>query len=306
MGDSIQCTRCNVWLSVDEFNTKRDGSFYKQCKTCTIKEKDRHKSKKCRHNMSRYTCVACNGNSLCEHNRVKSTCKECHGGGICDHNNIRSRCKECKGGSICEHDKIRSTCRECEGGGRCEHNRVRKTCKECKGGSICEHNKIRSTCRECKGGSICVHDKIRSSCKECKGGSICEHGSIRYVCILCGGNGICIHETIKTRCKICNPQGHLAYTIRAAVNRALHNNKDNNSVDYLGCSISEYKIYLESMFIEGMTWENHGEWHIDHLIPLLYENPTLEEVKKRLHYTNTHPMWGSENIAKGNKYITKL
>ena len=28
-----------------------------------------------------------------------------------------------------------------------------------------------------------------------------------------------------------------------------------------------------------MNWENHGKlWHIDHIIPLKYNNPSIEEV----------------------------
>ena len=54
-----------------------------------------------------------------------------------------------------------------------------------------------------------------------------------------------------------------------------------------------------------MNWENHGKWHIDHIIPIKYDsnNLTLDIVKSRLHYTNLQPLWGTENIAKGNRYI---
>ena len=55
--------------------------------------------------------------------------------------------------------------------------------------------------------------------------------------------------------------------------------------------------------VDGMSWDNHGEWHIDHIIPLKYNNPTLEQSIERLHYKNTQPKWESENIAKGNGYI---
>jgi hypothetical protein len=55
-----------------------------------------------------------------------------------------------------------------------------------------------------------------------------------------------------------------------------------------------------------MTWENQGSWHIDHIIPLKYDNGeelTLEETIKRLHYLNTQPLWATENIIKGNRYV---
>ena len=52
-----------------------------------------------------------------------------------------------------------------------------------------------------------------------------------------------------------------------------------------------------------MSWDNHGDWHIDHIIPLKYDNPTLEQTIQRLHYTNTQPLWATENISKGNRYV---
>ena len=57
-----------------------------------------------------------------------------------------------------------------------------------------------------------------------------------------------------------------------------------------------------------MNWENwgHGKnnttWHIDHIIPLSSAK-TIEEVEKLNHYTNLRPMWGSDNIKKGKKWI---
>ena len=32
-----------------------------------------------------------------------------------------------------------------------------------------------------------------------------------------------------------------------------------------------------------MSWENHGEWHIDYIIPLKYDNPTMGETIEKLH-----------------------
>ena len=76
------------------------------------------------------------------------------------------------------------------------------------------------------------------------------------------------------------------------------------SAEYLGCNIKMFKKQIEQQFTEGMSWENYGEWHIDHKIPLKYNKPSLEEVVQRLHYTNTQPMWASENMSKGCQYIS--
>jgi hypothetical protein len=53
-----------------------------------------------------------------------------------------------------------------------------------------------------------------------------------------------------------------------------------------------------------MTWENHGKWHIDHIKPgALFNLINIEEQKKCFHYTNLQPLWASENLSKGCKYI---
>jgi len=168
---------------------------------------------------------------------------------------------------------------------KCEHNKRRSQCKECGGSSICKHNKRKSTCKECGGSSICIHDKRKSRCKEC------------------GGSFICQHNRQKATCKECDPQGHLAHIVSSRIQSALHSDKEKHSIEYLGCSIQHFKEHIEKQFTKGMTWDNYGEWQIDHIIPLKYENPTIEETIERLHWENTQPLWATDNIAKGNRYI---
>ena len=80
---------------------------------------------------------------------------------------------------------------------------------------------------------------------------------------------------------------------------ALKKNKEMSSTEYLGCNIETFRNHIEQQFIEDMSWENYGEWHIDHKIPLKCNKPSLEEVTQRLHYTNTQLMWSRENMSKG-------
>lgn len=81
-------------------------------------------------------------------------------------------------------------------------------------------------------------------------------------------------------------------------------NKNNSFRQYIGCSLEELKSHLENQFTEGMAWDNHGKWHIDHIIPLSSAN-TEEELYKLCHYTNLQPLWAIDNMKKSNKIISK-
>ena len=72
----------------------------------------------------------------------------------------------------------------------------------------------------------------------------------------------------------------------------------------LGCSTKDWKIYLESKFVNGMNWDNYGEWHIDHIIPCAaFDLTKPENQKKCFHYSNTQPLWAKDNLRKGDKYV---
>ena len=44
--------------------------------------------------------------------------------------------------------------------------------------------------------------------------------------------------------------------------------KKSRTFEILGISYEEFSLYMERQFVDGMSWDNHGEWHIDHIIPL--------------------------------------
>lgn len=77
---------------------------------------------------------------------------------------------------------------------------------------------------------------------------------------------------------------------------------DKNTESIVGISYEEFKSYINSKFLDGMTWENRGDWHIDHIIPISSAN-SEEEMIKLSHYTNLQPLWAEENISKGNKIL---
>lgn len=83
--------------------------------------------------------------------------------------------------------------------------------------------------------------------------------------------------------------------------------KSTKTEKMLGCSFDEFKVYLESKFEPGMTWENRGlyGWHIDHIVPLSSAKDQ-DELEKLCHYTNMQPLWAKENYSKGSKLPHEL
>jgi hypothetical protein len=68
----------------------------------------------------------------------------------------------------------------------------------------------------------------------------------------------------------------------------------------LGCTIQEFKLHIESQFKDGMSWDNRGEWHIDHIMPLSMAK-TEDELVRLNHYKNLRPLWAHENLSKSDK-----
>ena len=108
-------------------------------------------------------------------------------------------------------------------------------------------------------------------------------------------------------------QYHLTCVLRDRIYHAVKRlgiNKPGSAVKDLGCSIAELKIYIETKFQQGMSWDNYGRipgikcWEIDHIIPLSkLDLSNRKEFLKACHYTNLQPMWQEDNIRKFNKII---
>ena len=76
--------------------------------------------------------------------------------------------------------------------------------------------------------------------------------------------------------------------------------KTSRTHEILGCDFEFFRLYIETQFKKGMTWDNHGKWHFDHIIPVSSAR-TEQELIKLNHYRNFQPLWAEENLAKSNK-----
>ncbi len=91
-----------------------------------------------------------------------------------------------------------------------------------------------------------------------------------------------------------NPEVKIMNNTRSRIRNFLKGkHKSESTRAILGIDAKGYKDYLESKFTTGMSWDNLGEWEIDHILPLSKGGS--------FHYTNTQPLWMRENRQKSNK-----
>lgn len=106
----------------------------------------------------------------------------------------------------------------------------------------------------------------------------------------------------------------LNYKLRSYLRSRIHfciknNVKSASSGKLLGCSIDDLKIYLESKFEVGMSWQNYGRngWHVDHIIPCsIFDLSKPDHQKRCFHFSNLQPLWEPDNIRKSNHFCGEL
>jgi len=96
-------------------------------------------------------------------------------------------------------------------------------------------------------------------------------------------------------------KGRLTTQLRRWCNQ-VGSSKRGRTEELVGYTAKELKIHLESLFKEGMTWDNQGEWHIDHITPQSYFT-LIDQMKECFALSNLKPEWGEWNLWKGNRLI---
>ena len=102
----------------------------------------------------------------------------------------------------------------------------------------------------------------------------------------------------------CDPSSAIAHNLRIRLIHALKGaSKSASATKLIGCTMDDCRQHLENQFEEGMTWDNHGEWHIDHRRPCAsFDLVNEEEQIMCFHYTNLQPLWAADNISKGDNF----
>lgn len=85
----------------------------------------------------------------------------------------------------------------------------------------------------------------------------------------------------------------------------LNKTKEEHTIDLLGYSALEFKNHIENLFTEGMSWDNYGEWHIDHIKPVCsFDKDTpMNEVNA---LSNLRPLWATTREINGIIYEGNL
>lgn len=102
------------------------------------------------------------------------------------------------------------------------------------------------------------------------------------------------------------PSGKLNASMSSGIRHSLiAGAKANRSWEALiGYTIFDLMDHLEKLFSDGMSFDNYGEWEIDHIIPLSVHNfevPEDLDFKKAWSLSNLQPLWAMENRRKSNK-----
>ncbi len=74
--------------------------------------------------------------------------------------------------------------------------------------------------------------------------------------------------------------------------------------DLVGYTCEDLMTRLESQFKEGMSWDNKGKWHIDHIIPrshFHFNSPEDTEFKECWAISNLQPLWEKDNLTKSTR-----
>lgn len=106
-----------------------------------------------------------------------------------------------------------------------------------------------------------------------------------------------------------DPAFRLLSNLRVRLWHALaHKNtsRAGRTMELVGCSIIELREHLERQFDSGMSWDNYGQWHVDHIKPCAsFDITDPDQQRICFHYSNLQPLWARDNHVKSYKPTTK-
>ena len=104
-------------------------------------------------------------------------------------------------------------------------------------------------------------------------------------------------------------ENNIVYKLKKNLRRRVHhalngNTKSQSTMNLLGCTPEFFKSHLESLFLENMSWDNYGEWHIDHTLPCYtFDLSCPVQQKECFHYSNQRPLWKTDNLKRSKSIV---
>ncbi len=94
---------------------------------------------------------------------------------------------------------------------------------------------------------------------------------------------------------LCNLRNRMCDTISKG-------QKSLSTMFLIGCEIDYLMFHIQEQFTSGMSWDNYGDWHMDHIKPCsLFDLSKPSEQRKCFNYSNLQPLWAIDNLRKGSK-----
>jgi hypothetical protein len=278
MDNLIQCKSCNQFKELSEYYIRKGKYINYKCKKCSnthrvISKKNEVKFLKTL--PTEYKCYNCNQvKPIGEFNIVKSSCK------------IDSECKSCK-----------SKFKRCYG---CKQNLpIEKF-----GGNKSTKDGKMTICRDCKYESdknyrTKYFDKHKLRKKE-------YYNRVKNLDWYKEKNSNRVRDYKKEYiAQQSDAFRHMKSHLRKMVLVYIKKQKNNIGIkpsteDILGIDFDGFINHIEKQFLVGMSWDNHREWHIDHILPCSLSNGDINILLKLFNYQNLSPMWAKDNLSKNN------
>ena len=163
-----------------------------------------------------------------------------------------------------------------------------------------------------------ARDGLESHCKRCKSISIeVSHSTYperklkkqnyrKEWRILNKSRDRATYSRYHKRRSIDDPSFRISNSIRGRICHSIKEQKSGREWQTLvGYSLESLVRHIEKGFVEGMSWENYGLWHIDHRRPIVsfdFTSPEDPGFKECWSLSNLQPLWAKDNCSKGARY----
>lgn len=168
-------------------------------------------------------------------------------------------------------------------------------------------NKLRRAARRRIKEGVKVRAGSKAACSDCRSEFVCDRGAPTR-CKPCRKERRRVADReMRRRLRVESPAYRISDTLKAQIRKSLKGTKNGRAWESLvGFTLAELMAHLERQFLPGMTWENHGEWHIDHERPLCsfeFQTPDCPQFREAWALSNLRPLWALDNLKKGGRWM---